>query len=84
MLIEFMDTFKVICWRGPRRLSIVRGENLRQDRIFTPWQKYLLIGNSIEGLPIAEIMPEKLAGGISVVKVKFLLTALCGEAVRWL
>jgi hypothetical protein len=42
----------------------------------------ILIGNSIEGLPDAEIMPKKLAGGISVVKVKFPLTALCGQAVR--
>lgn len=43
-----------------------------------------MIGNSIESLPVAGIIPEKFAGGISSVKVKFPLTAFYGEAVSWL
>ena len=40
--------------------------------------------NSIEALQPAVFMPEKLAGGISAVKVKFPLNAFGGEAVHWL
>lgn len=47
-------------------------------------QLLLLIGKSIEALPVAGIMSENFAGVISAVKVKFPLAGFCDEAVSWL